>query len=334
MTDSPHLLQARLLWVRTYEQTHHAGLTCRRCGISRPTLRKWLRRYEAEGNDGLRSRSRRPHRLAPSKRTPELLDRIGTLRRTRNLGAKRLQSELLRLDGTRLSTSTLHQALQDVGAPPLRRPKRPRNPKRYSRPVAGDRVQIDSMKVAPGLHQFTAVDDCTRLRVLGLYSDKTGASAAHFFAERVVKEMPFPIARAQTDRGPEFISHEFIEVLRRHRVKLRPNRARRPHLNGKVERSQQTDLVEFYALEITGKGRGRQVRQREELEERLVQWQRFYNEERPHGGLEGKTPVARWGEVAALTPSRAELDELYDEAREPRSFRRGKRKWLMLPSRK
>jgi hypothetical protein len=31
--------QARLGWVRLYEQVGHAGLVCRRCGISRPTLR-------------------------------------------------------------------------------------------------------------------------------------------------------------------------------------------------------------------------------------------------------------------------------------------------------
>jgi len=28
----------RLGWVKIYEQTQDAGLTCRKCGISRPTL--------------------------------------------------------------------------------------------------------------------------------------------------------------------------------------------------------------------------------------------------------------------------------------------------------
>ena len=37
-----------------------AGLVCRRCGISRPTLREWWRRYQAEGIVGLEERSRRP----------------------------------------------------------------------------------------------------------------------------------------------------------------------------------------------------------------------------------------------------------------------------------
>ena len=40
---------ARLVWVRMYERTGDAGLTCRRCGVSRPTLRKWWRRYRAAG---------------------------------------------------------------------------------------------------------------------------------------------------------------------------------------------------------------------------------------------------------------------------------------------
>jgi len=45
-------------WVKMYEQTHDAGLTCKKCGISRPTLRKWWRRYQSQGEGGLKSRSR------------------------------------------------------------------------------------------------------------------------------------------------------------------------------------------------------------------------------------------------------------------------------------
>ena len=175
MTDSPETLRARRTWVGTYRQSGDAGLTCRRCGISRPTLRKWARRFAVEGEAGLRSRSRSPHRLADSKRTPQLTERMLTLRRTRNLGPKRLQAELLRQDCLKLSTSTLQRILADAQVKPLKRPKRPRKPNRYTRPRAGDRVQIDSMKVAKGLIQFTAVDDCTRMRVLGLYPNKKGS---------------------------------------------------------------------------------------------------------------------------------------------------------------
>jgi transposase-like protein len=48
MIDPEDVLKARLNWVLFYEQTHNIDLTCRRCGISRPTLRKWWTRYLAE----------------------------------------------------------------------------------------------------------------------------------------------------------------------------------------------------------------------------------------------------------------------------------------------
>ena len=137
-----------------------------------------------------------------------------------------------------------------------------------------------------------------------LRPDKTSASAAHFFEERVLKEMPFPIERIHSDRGGEFIGSEFMGALRKHKVKLRPIRPRSPHLNGKVERSQQTDLTEFYALEIDGEGRYRKAEEPEGMAERLAAWQQLYNEVRPHGGIGGKTPTKRLAEVAQLTPSR------------------------------
>jgi transposase InsO family protein len=129
--------------------------------------------------------------------------------------------------------------------------------------------------------------------------------------------------------GSEFISHEFLDVLRKHRVKLRPNRARAPHLNGKVERSQQTDLVggrnapPFYALEIDGKGRLRRAKAPDEIAGRLAEWEQFYNEVRPHSGIGRKPPRKRWEEVAELTPTREELDARYDPTSEPRTVKRG-----------
>lgn len=62
-----HKLKARLEWVKLYEATKNAGFVCRRCGISRPTLRKWWRRFQKAGKDGLVELSRRPH-LSPNRK--------------------------------------------------------------------------------------------------------------------------------------------------------------------------------------------------------------------------------------------------------------------------
>jgi transposase-like protein len=47
-----------------YHETGASGYVCRHCGISRPALRKWVARYEAAGEEGLREQSKRPLTLA------------------------------------------------------------------------------------------------------------------------------------------------------------------------------------------------------------------------------------------------------------------------------
>ncbi len=76
------------------------------------------------------------------------------------------------------------------------RKRRAQKPKRYSRPVPGDRVQLDTCKIRPGLHQFTAVDDCSRYLVAGL-ARRRSAAATLSFLDQVLDEMPFAIQRVQ-----------------------------------------------------------------------------------------------------------------------------------------
>jgi transposase InsO family protein len=246
-TDEKQAQRARLSWVQTYQQTKDAGLTCRRCGISRPTLRKWWRRFQEQGEKGLRSGSSTRKNLPDKKVTAEREQLILHLRQERRLGPKSIQSELERLHDLKLSTATVWAVLDRGGAGPLRKPKVPERPLRYSRPVPGDRVQMDTCKIGKHLFQFTAVDDCTRLRVLAVYSTRTAQNAVDFLIEHVLEEFPFPIQRIQTDRGAEFFGQVFQHALRENYIKFRPIRPGSPHLNGKVERSQQTDRVEFWA---------------------------------------------------------------------------------------
>ena len=172
-TSLEQTLRARLRWVKMYQATGQAAPTCQRCGISPATLRKWWRRYQEQGEAGLYDRSRRPHRLCPAKVTLEYETIILELRRTRRLGPKGLARELLRLHQLRFSTRTIWKVLYRHGVSRLRPLPRPVEPRRYNRPVPGDRVQIDTCKIGPQLYQFTAIDDCTRMRVLGLYSSRT-----------------------------------------------------------------------------------------------------------------------------------------------------------------
>jgi len=299
-------IKARLVWVELYESTKDAGFVCRKCGISRPTLRKWFRRYQQHGIDGLQELSRRPKR-SPNKKIDQQQEELIKELRQRRLGTRRIQSELIRLHDIRLSRASLHKVLVKQAAPPLKKSRRVRKTKnRYERPVPGDRVQIDTCQIATDLIQYTAIDDCTRIKVVALYPSKS-ADNSLLFLEYVLEELPFPIQRIQTDRGREFFAYEFQQRLMDYGIKFRPIKPRSPHLNGKVEGTQKTDWEEFYSVaDLTSP----------DLQQQLIQWQDYYNHYRPHGSLNNKTPWEKWQELTSVTPINEEVEAMYDPAKE------------------
>lgn len=104
-------IQLRLQWAKLYEEHGGGGYVCRRCGISRPTRRKWWRRYQEAGLAGLESQSGRLLSSPAAKVGPHGESFILDLRHSRNLGARRIQSELRRQNdlfwGLPRSTSSL-----------------------------------------------------------------------------------------------------------------------------------------------------------------------------------------------------------------------------------
>ena len=135
----------------------------------------------------------------------------------------------------------------------------------------------------------------------------TTAANTILFLERVVEEMPFPIQRIQTDRGREFFAYKVQGWLREYSIKFRPIKPRSPHLNGKVERGHKTDLQEFYATADLSAPN---------LQERLDEWQHFYNWHRPHSSLGGKTPNDVCHELSQQTPFWDEVIAGYDTTSE------------------
>jgi transposase InsO family protein len=245
---------------------------------------------------------------SPNKKiNKEISNLIKDLRENRNLGARRIQSELLRLNDLSLSLATIHKVLITLNAKPIKKLRRHKKFKRYQRPIPGDRVQMDTCKIGPGIYQYTAVDDCSRWRVLEIYKRRTAKNTLKFL-DKIVEEFPFPIQRIQTDRGREFFAEKVQLKMMEYCIKFRPIKPASPHLNGKVERSQKTDLEEFYALV--------DLSDFEKLREELGYWQFFYNWKRPHGALKGKTPSQIGSELANKTPFSDEVEALYDVSKE------------------
>lgn len=198
-------------------------------------------------------------------------------RRTCNLGARRIQSELRRHFDISLALATIHKVLSKHGVEPLVQHRQKSGFVRYERPVPSDRIQMDTCKIGQNLYQYTTIDDCTRYRVLRLYGPNTLD-----FLEAVLEEMPFPMQRIQTDRGREFFALKVQKILIEVGIKFRPNKPVPLHLNGKVERSQKTDKLEFYATVDT---------QSEVIHDQLAEWQHYYNWDRLHSAHGGKSPM-------------------------------------------
>lgn len=78
-------------------------------GCSRNTVRKWLRRWRAEGPKGLRNRSRRP-KYSPNRTPKEMEDKVMELRtQLKKISGKRLRMEF----GIPLHPSTIYRIYTD-----------------------------------------------------------------------------------------------------------------------------------------------------------------------------------------------------------------------------
>jgi len=126
------------------------------------------------------------------------------------------------------------------------------------------------------------------------------------FLEKVVEEMRFPVQSIQTDRGREFFAYKVQGWLMEYCIKFRPIRPGQPHLNGKVERAQQTDLKEFWALVDFSQ---------DHLSDRLADYQQYYNWDRIHGSL-GKTSMDMVVELSQQTPFWDAVEDAYDSEKE------------------
>jgi transposase-like protein len=89
MNQQTHLIKARETWLKVYQDLGSVAKAARRCGIARSTLYRWIERFEQEGKEGLKDKSKKPHRLARLKVTQEQEQLILQIRKQYSYGQKR-----------------------------------------------------------------------------------------------------------------------------------------------------------------------------------------------------------------------------------------------------
>src|SRR5271165_7294629 len=165
--------------------------------LSRQSAAKWVRRFRAEQQAGLRDRSSRPHR-SPRATSPELIDRVQRLRRERWTGVRIAQS-------TGLSRATVSRILTRLKLNKIKMLEPTVPLVRYELPAPGDLLHIDIKKLArihkPG-HRLTgnpqdetrgagweflyvAIDDHSRIAFTALLPDEKAVSASEFLRQAV-----------------------------------------------------------------------------------------------------------------------------------------------------
>lgn len=284
---------------------------CEHYGISRPTGYKWVRRFEAEGRDGLAELSRRPHH-SPGATDAELVELILKAKLEAGWGARKLRRVLtnrypdLEIPGR----STIFDILARHG---LVRKKRRRNKWKHPGAVTLKTTACNQVWTADFKGQFrtrdgiycfplTVVDHHSRM-MLGcraLLSTKARGARAAF--EQYFREYGLPDA-IRTDNGVPFASHGIhglcglnVWWLKLGIVQQRIEPSS-PQQNGAHERMHRTLKAETTRPP---------ARNRAGQQHKFDEWRARYNEERPHEALDDDTPASRYEPSKRTLPEKIE----------------------------
>jgi|1185.fasta_scaffold183306_1 transposase InsO family protein len=274
------------------------------CGASRSTAYRLLRRYRDGGWEGLRDRppiaKHCPHRLSL-----EAEAQIIALRRQTGWGPRSLSAALGR------PASTIWRVLRRYDCSRAERlPRPPAN--RYEYAAVGELVHLDIKKLGRFWHvgkrvlgdgksrsegagwsyAHVAVDDHSRHAIVELRGSEQAIDCVAF-TRRVISAYAAhgtPIQRILTDNGSGYRSKQFRRVLAEHGIRHIRTRPYTPRTNGKAEafiRILQREWAYAFVYP-TSIHRAKA----------LPGWLRWYNNHRPHGGINGQPPLSRVSHAA------------------------------------
>jgi putative transposase len=289
----------RRIAIAWFEQGESPSEIWRRLGRSRRWFFKWLARYRAEGPAALQGRSR-AHRAHPRTSPPAVRAKVLELREAHAGWGERTIARALpsHLSGPRPAPATVGRILRAAGA--TRRTRARTVPDaRYPRVVPQQALElVEHDFIGPRwiigfgrVFGYQTMDVFSRSVCLGAERDKAAPTQLAYWLGLFQRfGLPHVI---QTDNelgltstamrgGFTRVTRLFLAVGIEHRFIP----AGEPYRNGHIERFNRTYRYDFYDQQV--------FRDLAHLRAREAQYERYFNEARPHGGIGYAVPASRF----------------------------------------
>lgn len=303
----------RMIMVQRIRSGRAVAHVAAEMGISRTTAWRWWRRFRESGAAGLVDRSSVAH-AHPRQTTPCEQTRVRIMRELTRRGPVFIAGKL------GMQASTVGRVLARHGTPLLReldpvtgaviRASR-RSANRYEHDRPGSLIHVDVKKLGRipdgggwrahgraarpankrGLgydYVHAAIDDHSRLAYLEIHEDERGTTCAGFMRRAIAfyRRLGVTVERVITDNAFAYRnSAAFRDALSAHDIKQQFIRPHCPWTNGKVERLNRTLATEW--------AYSRPFSSNDERSQALPAWLDYYNLDRTHLGIGGKTPIDR-----------------------------------------
>ena len=256
----------------------------RRYHKSRQYVSYWMKRYDGT-IESLRKKSTKPN-SHPNEHTQEELDIIKHMHRHhRYRGLAHVYRKCKDKGYIRTYDSMCRQIRKlELEKPKAKPPKKKKREKKEEKPKKiGEMVQVDVKYVPiscigfqsnhPRYYQITAIDVCSRKRVLEITNEISTYNTSSF-VEKLEEKMGFKIHGIQTDNGREFTNEagekesRFEKTLKKLGIDYKKTAPYSPWQNGYVERSHRED-EKFY--------QNKRFKSEEELKKSVKRHETYYN---------------------------------------------------------
>jgi transposase InsO family protein len=304
--------QGRLLIVQRRRAGWKQAHIAKAMGISRKCVKKWLDRFEAEGEAGLRDRPSRPH-SCPRRTSAQVEQQILAVRRRERRGPDWIGAELGVPARTVSRVLARHRVprlctLDPMTGEVIRASKA--TAVRYERERPGELAHMDVKKLGripdgggwrargrhiprdrihgPGFdYVHSLVDDHSRLAYSEILPDEKGTTCAAFLARAIDYFAAHGITRIErlmTDNAWAY-RWSLRELCAVHDIKQVFIKPHCPWQNGKVERLNRTLQTEWAYRQV--------FLSNDERTAALAPWLEYYNTRRRHSALGGLPPISR-----------------------------------------